>query len=47
MGKPNRAINEDMHDLLHMMTDAKRWFDRMDKKLEEIMLRQEQKRKDD
>lgn len=43
----NRAIDKDIHDLVHMMSRAKQWFDAMDKILQDILVRQEQRRKDD
>jgi len=57
-----RQINEDIHDLAHMVSNAKRWFgvakkiifrgekwfDTMDTKIQDIMLREAQRtRKDD
>lgn len=38
--KHDRQIHEDIHDLIHMFIDAKRWIDSIDKKLQEIMIRE-------
>ena len=47
MGNKEDRKNEAIHDLVHMLVDAKAWIERIDKKVQEIILQDNSQRKDD